>query len=85
MAEILKTVQTTYSGWEKNKEPKYDKLKEIANFFDVSIDYLLDNETHNPTSNLSKLERELNNEQIKKLYDMCKVMFPDECKKIDLD
>lgn len=83
MANALNTAQTTYSGWEKDKEPNYAKLKEIANFFDVTIDYLLENETHNKNSKISKLERELTEAQIKKLEEMCKVMFTEEYKKID--
>lgn len=85
MAIALDTVQTTYSGWEKDKrEPSYDKLKTIANYFDVPIDYLLDNEKYIRESKISKIERMLNKEQTKKLEDMCKVMYPEECKKIDL-
>lgn len=83
MAEIFNTAQTTYSGWEKNKEPRYEQLKEIANYFNVTIDYLLDNEKYENETNLSKLERELNKEQKKKLNEMCKVMFPEEYKKIE--
>lgn len=82
MARILNTAQTTYSGWEKDKEPKYNKLKEIANFFNVSTDYLLGNKKTND-SKITKLERELSIEKKKKLEEMCKVMFPEEYKKID--
>ena len=84
MAIALDTVQTTYSGWEKDKrEPSYEKLKFIANYFNVPIDYLLDNEKYIHESKLCKLERKLDKEQINKLEEMCKIMFPEEFKKIE--
>ena len=83
MAVALDTVQTTYSGWEKDKrEPSYEKLKAIANYFQVPIDYLLDNEKYINDNKLSKLQRELNKEQQEKLLDMCRIMFPEAYKKI---
>jgi len=83
LAEELNTVQTTYSGWEKDKrEPSYEKLKTIANYFNVSIDYLLDNDNYDNNSIICKLERTLNKEQKKKLEEMCKIMFPNEYKEI---
>ena len=83
MAKILNTAQTTYSGWEKDKEPRYEMLIKIANFFSVPIDYLLGNDKYNHQTKISKLERELNKEQKKKLEEMCKIMFPQEYKKIE--
>ncbi len=44
-AERLKILPDTYSRYERGiREPDYKTLKHIANFFHVSIDYLLDNE-----------------------------------------
>lgn len=44
-AERLKILPDTYSRYERGiREPDYKTLKHIANFFNVSIDYLLDNE-----------------------------------------
>lgn len=83
MAEILGTVQTTYSGWEKNKEPRYETLIDIANYFNVSIDYLLGNDTNVHMSKICKLEKLLDKEQKYKLEEMCKIMFPQEYKKIE--
>lgn len=85
MATILNTVQTTYSGWEKNKEPKYIKLKEIANYFKVSIDYLLDNEKEKKETILTKIERELTEKEKRKLEIIIKTMYPNEYKKITND
>lgn len=43
-AEKLNVASTTYNGYEHGRrEPDFDTLKKIANFFDCSIDYLLDN------------------------------------------
>lgn len=82
MAKILGTAQTTYSGWENNKEPKYEMLKKIANYFNVSIDYLLDNDKYKNTSDITKIERELPEEEKKKLLKIMITMYPDTYKKI---
>lgn len=84
MANAIGTVQTTYSGWEKDKrEPSYDVLKQIANYLNVPIDYLLDNDIQMSETKIAKLERLLDKEQRLKLYDMCKIMFPEEYKKVE--
>ena len=45
VARRLNIVQTTYSHYERGqREPDFATLKKIANFFNVSIDYLLDND-----------------------------------------
>jgi transcriptional regulator with XRE-family HTH domain len=42
IAEYLKIDQSTYGKYELGKrEPDYDTLTELANFFDVTTDYLL--------------------------------------------
>lgn len=42
LAKILSVGRSTIAGYEtKGKQPDYDKLKKLAEFFDVSIDYLL--------------------------------------------
>lgn len=44
-AEELHIAPATYSRYERGvREPDFHTLKRIANFFHVSIDYLLDNE-----------------------------------------
>ncbi len=43
LAKNLNVQTSTISNWENNRgEPTFDKLKEIADYFTVSIDYLLD-------------------------------------------
>lgn len=42
LADYLKVGRPTIAGYEtKNKQPDYEKLVKIADFFNVSIDYLL--------------------------------------------
>lgn len=48
MAEILNVQRTTICGYELgNIIPPYDKIQKIAQYFDVTIDYLMGN-TNNP-------------------------------------
>ena len=45
MAENLKTQVRTYGSWERGeRQPDFDMLAKIADFFNVSIDYLLGHE-----------------------------------------
>lgn len=45
LAKILNVNQNTISRWENgDREPNPDMLKTIANYFQVSVDYLLENE-----------------------------------------
>ncbi|MCL2509300.1 MAG: helix-turn-helix domain-containing protein [Oscillospiraceae bacterium] len=49
LAKLLQISQGTLSYWENGKyEPDNDSLKKLADYFSVSIDYLL-NQTDNPT------------------------------------
>lgn len=44
LGDVLNVTSQTISGWEINRtKPDYDMLKKIANYFGVSIDYLLGN------------------------------------------
>ncbi|MBP0725572.1 helix-turn-helix transcriptional regulator [Bacillus sp. RG28] len=45
VADALNMPRTTYAGYENtDKEPDYDTLVKIANFYKVTTDYLLGNE-----------------------------------------
>lgn len=47
LANILGIKQRTYSSYENNtNEPNIDTLKKLSNYFNVSIDYLVDNNTN---------------------------------------
>ena len=46
IAEIFNIEQATVSNWEKGKRiPDSEMLIKLANFFEVSVDYLLGNDT----------------------------------------
>lgn len=61
---------STFTDWKKGRyTPKADKLKAIANFFGVSIDYFIDENSSSASFILSQIEqslillfRQLNNE-----------------------
>lgn len=64
IAKQLNLNRSTISGYEtKDREPSYQTLAEIANFFHVSIDYLLDEDViiidNSRTLSSSDLENEL--------------------------
>ena len=57
LAKHLNIAPSTLGGYVQSvREPDYHTLKLLANYFDVSIDYLLD---YNPCSTSSKYENEL--------------------------
>lgn len=44
MASIINVQRTTYGGYERGQIlPPYDKIKMLANYFNVSVDYLMGN------------------------------------------
>ena len=47
IASFLNVAVSTYSYWEQGKfEPDGETLKKLADYFNVSVDYLLGRETH---------------------------------------
>lgn len=89
LAKVFNVHKTTVSNWEKSKRfPDEDTLNKIADYFDVTLDYLLDrtNEKHFYIIKDGEFEFEINkknqdsekNKQIKlKLKEMID-LFPDE-------
>lgn len=78
----------TIRRWD-NATPSGDKLAKVADFFHVSVDYLLGRETNEendsnvPDENftiLSRNAKKLSPEKRKQLLDMAKVMFEEEFK-----
>lgn len=78
----------TIAMWETGKRtPDTETLKKIARFFNVSIDFLLDNEK-NSSNDLEELPEELiilnrnakntTPENRKKLLEMAKIMFGED-------
>ena len=63
-AEVLNTSRQAISKWERNDtKPDIDKLIDIANYFNVSVDYLLDYEKTNSSVEkiIQKIESNLEN------------------------
>ena len=78
----------TIAMWETGKRmPDTEMLRRIAQFFNVSIDYLLDNEK-SPSNDTEELPKELvilnrnakntTPENRKKLLEMAKIMFGED-------
>lgn len=64
LAKILNITRSTVAGYEtKRKQPDYEKLKILADFFNVSIDYLLghtdikNNTKQNLNNDIIRIER----------------------------
>lgn len=62
----------------EEREPDTKMLKQLANYFNVSIDYLLDNEESIKENELVKLERKLKKDDKERLIIILKTMFPNE-------
>lgn len=91
IAKQLNLNRSTISGYEtKDREPSYQTLAEIANFFHVSVDYLLDEDviiidnSHAFSSGLEdellKGYRKLSIESQKKLLEYLKLLTMTETK-----
>lgn len=73
IAEKINVAKSTYSGYENNKStPDYEILIKIADFFNVSIDYLLERTSkteinYNPEKDIEKqiieIIKELNDDR----------------------
>ena len=60
ISKILQITQRTYAGYELGQtEPTIDTLKKIADFYNVSLDYLCEHETKGnmDTSTFSELKK----------------------------
>lgn len=80
--EAFKISQSTLSLWENEKrEPSAQTVKDIANYYHVSIDYLMDNEKNINENTLLKIERELTKEEKERLYKLLELSFPEAYKK----
>ena len=79
LAEILNTTQANLSGWETGKwQPDNEALDLIANYFKVTVDYLLDRPIlESPNSlimtekqkQLLQLLQQLDNDEMAKVID----------------
>ena len=61
LARYLQVAESTYSYWEQGKfEPDTETLKKLADYFNVSVDYLLGRTENNETTtteNLFKIKK----------------------------
>ena len=77
--------KSTFSDWKSGRsEPKKEKLQKIADFFDVSLDYLMTGEEQNGyylNEETAKLAQEMfEDEDMRSLFDMKRNMPPDRFK-----
>ena len=76
VADCLHVSTSTYGLWEQGRnEPDVETLKQLADFFDVTIDYLVGRETIAPTQ--QKIIQETA-ETLKKLSENLEILFPEE-------
>lgn len=60
LADRLKINRSTYARYETSAtQPDFDTLKLLANFYDVTIDYILGNSDHKKLTIEEKLSKEL--------------------------
>lgn len=77
VAELLNVSTATMSRYEMNtREPDFKKLKEISNIFNVSIDFLLDNDVNNKLEDTTYIEwfKSLNDTDKQKLKDIWQII-----------
>lgn len=68
LGKILDVRTSTISNWENDRgEPSYKKLKEIAEYFSVSIDYLLEYEPEFDSEEQARQNKEIIEKTIKLL------------------
>ena len=77
--------KSTFSDWKSGRsEPKKEKLQKIADFFDVSLDYLMTGEEQNGyylNEETAKLAQEMfEDEDMRSLFNMKRNMPPDRFK-----
>ena len=70
LAERMNVARTTITGYEtKNRQPSHEKLKDLADIFDVTVDYLIDSKEDNePTYSLTAQHENIVDQKVVKLY-----------------
>ena len=87
-ADVVRATGITkspFSDWKSGRsEPKKEKLQKIADFFDVSLDYLMTGEEQNGyylNEETAKLAQEMfEDEDMRSLFDMKRNMPPERFK-----
>ena len=80
LAKRLKCSQSSIKNWLDGNDPKLEYVSEIANFFDVSVDYLLDRENDN--SPLTVTDEEALSEKDQRLLTWFRSLPPEKQKAI---
>ena len=80
---------STFSDWKKGKsKPKTDKMQKIADYFGVSVDYLLGVQTSGQEGyytdpETAKLAQEIfENSELRALFDVSRLMEPEDLKAV---
>ena len=75
IANVLGVGRATIAGYEtKGKQPDYEKLNQLANYFNTSVDYLLGRtDIKNPENKDKEMER-LANKEIKSVEDALEII-----------
>ena len=76
VAEALGMKLNTYGKYERNINPKRETLVKIAEFFDVSLDYLMGKEDKAPKKDFTEAENRSGELRLKN-YDIYKVVDDD--------
>lgn len=79
LADLLNVSQTAYGKWELGlREPSFEVVKFLANYFNVSIDYLLDNDVSlsNEVLEIKKAMDHVDTPTRKRMVDTLKAAFP---------
>lgn len=79
MAEKFGVSESTYGNWELGKrEPDHETTKKLAKFFNISIDYLLDNDDslNNEVIEIKKAMENVDTPTRKRMVDTLKAAFP---------
>lgn len=79
LAEALNIPYNTFSKYETNeRQPDYATLKKISNYFEVTIDFLLDNNTDikndKPSLIAAHATKDLTDEEQEKLIEFAKFL-----------
>lgn len=81
LGKIIGVAQNTLSQWENGlREPDFDSVIKISEYFNVSTDYLLGKEEDMPDELivLNRIVRKLSKSNRKKLVEIAKMMFAEE-------
>lgn len=69
LAAQINVARATISGYEtRDRQPSHEKLTSIADAFQVSVDFLLDNDDNTSSTEFSLLQENMLDEQVFTLY-----------------